>query len=197
MAFALFQILTRIPLLNLMSANPDFILFAQNNMLLYSLLLGLSAALFEEMGRFLVMNFGLKKRYTTKDAIIFGLGHWACEAGVLVGFSYVLQAFIYGFVGIDASVIFGGLERIFVLPIHVAASIMVMHFVREKQLRYLFMALIMHTVIDAALIPLQLLFANNIIILEGYVLVAGLLASYYIYSYVKKRGLENGFKKRI
>ena len=181
--------MTRIPLLNVMSANPEFISFAQNNMLLYSLFLGFSAALFEEMGRFIVMHFGLKKQQTTKNAIIFGVGHWACEAALLVGFSYVLQAFIYGFAGMDANVIFGGLERMFVLPIHVAASIMVMHFVREKKLRYLFMALAMHTIIDAALIPLQLLFANNIILLEGYVLVAGLLAAYYVYSYVSKRGL--------
>ena len=189
LTFTIFQIFTRIPLLTLLSANPSFTLFAQNNILLYSLLLGFSAALFEEMGRFIVMYFGLRKHQTTKDAIIFGVGHWACEALILVGLSYVLQAVFYGMFGIDASVIFGGLERIFVLPIHVAASIMVMHFVRERQISYLFMALAMHTIIDAALIPLQILFTNNILLIEGYVLVAGLLASYYIYSYIKKRGV--------
>lgn len=188
LTFLVFQLLTRIPLLELLSSQPEFIVFAQSNMLLYSLFLGLTAALFEEIGRFITMSFLMKNRHSTKDAIIFGVGHWACEAVILVGLSYLLYFISFGLTGIDTSIIWGGLERLFVLPIHVAASIMVMHFVKEKKPSYLLMAIGMHTIIDTALIPLQSIISNPIII-EGYVLVAGLLCCYFIYMYVKKWGL--------
>ena len=188
--FLIFQIFIRIPLLNVLSNNLNFVLFTQNNLRLYSLFLGVTAALFEEVGRFIMMKIALKNQHTTKDAILFGIGHWSCEALLLVGISYVLQALLYGLEGLNPLVILGGLERLFVLPVHVAASIMVMHFVREKQVQYLFMAIIIHTIIDASLIPLQLLFANNIIILEGYIFIVGLLTLYYIYSYINKKGLS-------
>ena len=126
----------------------------------------------------------MKENKTTKDAYIFGIGHWACEALFLVGTNYLFMLLYTGFTDLPPAIIWGGLERLFVLPIHIAASIMVMHFVRKKDVRFFLLALFMHTVIDTAIIPLQT-FAQNPIMVEGYVFVSGLLCCYFLFIYNK------------
>ena len=62
----------------------------QGNVLYYALYGGLMAGLFEETGRFLSMKFLLKKEPTeTKPGVSYGLGHGGIEMVLLFGFSMI------------------------------------------------------------------------------------------------------------
>ena len=79
LAFFVSQILLRIPLLSILSTQGWFLTFAQQQMLLYLILLSASAGLFEESARLLGAKCFCKGRRSYRDAVSFGLGHGLCE----------------------------------------------------------------------------------------------------------------------
>ena len=69
--FAFFQLFTRIPLIEMYLPTIDwYFTMMYTQPLLYALFLGLSAALFEELGRYVVMRYILRKK-TLDNAIFF------------------------------------------------------------------------------------------------------------------------------
>lgn len=83
------QMLIRLPILNLLSAQAGFLTFAQNYFPIYGFLLALTAALFELAGRYSVAKLLKKKNMTFQRSIAAGLGHGGIEAMVLIGMSYI------------------------------------------------------------------------------------------------------------
>lgn len=83
--FLLFQLLLRIPLLGWLRGWDGLALLAFRSPWLYALFLALTAALFEEGGRYLAARLLLKGRTGCGEAMAFGLGHWGLEALALVG----------------------------------------------------------------------------------------------------------------
>lgn len=49
---------------------------------------GLAAGVFEETGRLLAMKYGMKKRLTHENALMYGVGHGGIEAILIVGLGY-------------------------------------------------------------------------------------------------------------
>lgn len=88
LGFVIMQIAIRIPLLSLI-ANQAWYLRLSENIVLISLFLGLTAGLFETVGRFIVFKFFLKKERSYEDGLMAGLGHGGIEAIVLVGLTYI------------------------------------------------------------------------------------------------------------
>ena len=88
LGFAVPQILIRMPVLQLLSANSGFVAFAQSHMILYGLGLAFTAGLFELAGRYAVALL-LRKRLTCRRALAAGLGHGGIEAMILIGISYI------------------------------------------------------------------------------------------------------------
>ena len=86
--FFVSQMVIRLPILSLLSANTGFVTFAQEHFILYSLLLAFTAGLFELAGRFAAAKV-LKKKPTFRRALAAGLGHGGIESIVLVGLTYV------------------------------------------------------------------------------------------------------------
>lgn len=86
--FFVFQIIIRIPLLNLLSLIPDFQSFAAGHYVLYCLLLAFSAGLFEVAGRYLAARL-MKKELTFEKGFAAGLGHGGIESVILIGMTYV------------------------------------------------------------------------------------------------------------
>lgn len=84
LSFFISQILLRIPLLQLLSAQSWFAAFAAHTVVYVILVGGLSAGLFEETARLVGAKL-LKKHRTYKDMLSFGLGHGLCEVILLVG----------------------------------------------------------------------------------------------------------------
>ena len=59
------------------------------NLWLKALYGGLAAGVFEETGRFLAMKYGMKKRLSGKNALMYGAGHGGIEAILIVGLGYI------------------------------------------------------------------------------------------------------------
>lgn len=139
-----------------------------------SVWLGLSAGLFEEITRFIVLRWWAKDARSWGKGLLFGAGHGGMEAiivGVLLLVSYV---FMVAYRGADLSKIvppeqlalaqqqieaywsmrwydslISALERLFALPIQVALAVLVLQTFTRRQTRWLFLAIGWHALVDA------------------------------------------------
>jgi uncharacterized membrane protein YhfC len=139
-----------------------------------AIFLGLSAGVFEEGARFLVLRFWLKDSRSWRKGILLGAGHGGGEAIILGAIT------LYGFLQLatlrnaDLSKIFpatqlalaqqqltnywsmtwyssllGALERFFTIPCQIAMAVMVMQVFTRKKILWLFAAIGYHTLLDA------------------------------------------------
>lgn len=86
--FFVLQVLIRIPILNVLATFPWFQRFAENQYVVYCLVLALTAALFEVVARFAVAKI-LQKNASYEQSVAAGFGHGGIEAIVLIGMTYV------------------------------------------------------------------------------------------------------------
>jgi uncharacterized membrane protein YhfC len=138
---------------------------------LLALAAGLSAGLFEETARWLVLRFWLKQARGWPDALQFGAGHGGAEAiilGLLVVVNLVamlaLTTIDLAALGVppgeaatvQAGVIqfwqtpwymsaLAGLERLFAIAFHIAMAVLIMRGVMRGQIGYLLAAIAAHT----------------------------------------------------
>lgn len=180
LSFTISQIVIRIPILS--QVLPDYAWFGvlQLKPWAYGLFLGLTAGVFEEGARWIAMKFFLKGKYDLEHGLAFGLGHGGIEAMVLIGWNYIviLVNMASGlsplYQGLEAGFFMGGTERLFAMAFHVGASLLVMYGVRErKSLRYLAAAILLHTLVDAAIVILPSAFGIGSVGLEVYIAVVG------------------------
>ncbi|MDL2254546.1 YhfC family intramembrane metalloprotease [Ruminococcaceae bacterium OttesenSCG-928-I18] len=171
LTFLAFQVLLRLPLLQLLNTNPGFILFQRTRPIFYFLFLGLSAGLFEELGRYIVMRLLMKKHHALPDGIAFGIGHGGLEA-MLIGINSVyLLVTGLGLLGLGfAEVSMAGVERLLTLCFHMGASVMVMQAVVQKKPLWLAFAILLHTAVDTGIGILQYAGVSAWII-EGYIAI--------------------------
>lgn len=132
----------------------------QQNILLYGLYGGLAAGLFEETGRFLAFRFILKTRTARITALSYGIGHGGIEAFLVMGLSMITNlslGLVYTsgaplpaeaaaaaetILSMPAGMfLWGGLERLSAMALHMALSVMVFASVRPGR-RLLFPAAI-------------------------------------------------------
>lgn len=161
--FFVLQIILRLPILNILSLMPGFQSFAENNYVVYVLLLGFTAGLFEVIGRLVVAKL-MSKNLTYERSIAAGLGHGGIEAMLLIGMTYINNLLYAGMInggtfdmtveqtaalGVDVSsllaakdalintpsYLFGlaGYERLLTIICHTAMSLLVCYFVYKKQ----------------------------------------------------------------
>jgi uncharacterized membrane protein YhfC len=146
------------------------------SLLLIGVFYGLSAGIFEELSRYFVYKKYLSEKRSWGSGIMFGAGHGGIEAillGVIVLFTF-LQMFALK--GASSSVLsesipveqmdlvafqidqfwaspwwmhlLGVLERVFAITMHVFMALLVQRAVIRKQLRWLWAAVLFHTLID-------------------------------------------------
>lgn len=142
--------------------------------------LGLSAGVFEEISRYLVLRFWVKKARSWRNGILFGAGHGGSEAiilGVLVLFSYTSMLAIRD---VDLSTLVsadqlglaqqqvqtywsipwydslvGTVERFFTIPVQICLAVIVMQAFTRKKIGWLFIAILYHAVIDGTVVFLM------------------------------------------
>lgn len=167
--FFVLQILIRINLVSWFQISDFGKAFIENNMILYIILLSLSAGIFEEFGRYFAFKVMLKRKREFRHGLAYGIGHGGIEAVILVGIAYVTNIIfslvinsgalssLEGLVGTalqptintlanTPSIMFmyGGIERIFAICLHIALSIMVLYGVRKRNIGYTFLAILIH-----------------------------------------------------
>jgi len=144
LAFTLSQVFLRIPILQFaLAPQVWFITFSYAYPTLFIFLLSLSAGVFEEFARYLIMKRFLYP-LNLKQVISFGLGHGGIEALLLVGVPALLNASYF----ISVEVVYAGIERISAMMIHVALSLMVYKALKEKSKRNLVLAITAHTLFN-------------------------------------------------
>ncbi|MEJ2010980.1 MAG: YhfC family glutamic-type intramembrane protease [Anaerolineales bacterium] len=166
-----------------------------------ALAVGFSAGVFEEPARYVAMRWLGRRRQGFAPALMFGAGHGGLEAIILGGFALyaLLQALTLRHADLAAvvptervalvraqldafwgaapsAVLMGALERVSALMLHLFNSVLVMLAVVRRQVRYLLLAILAHTIFNAvALLSLQPL---GVYITEGILLVLGLTGVY-------------------
>lgn len=195
-AFVVSQMVIRIPILNFVL--PQFAWFhvMQMNVWGYGLFLGLTAALFEEGARWLVMRFLMKNCRERCHGLAFGLGHGGIEAILIVGLNY-LVALVMTLCGSGnllpftvAGVFLGSWERFSTILFHTGLSLIILYGVREKKsVRYLTIAVFLHTLTDAACVILPQGYGIGVIPIELFLTVVAVLAFVWGWKLYSEKGL--------
>lgn len=218
--FVVSQIVLRIPLLALVGKQQWYIDMSANAYVL-GLFLGLTAGLFEEVGRYIAMKFFMKKTLSWKNAVAFGIGHGGIEAIALVGLTllnYLVMSFMINSGAFDSLVaaklppeiaqqirvllvesptvnfLAGGFERVMTMSIQIAFSIMVLYSVKFRKPLYLVLAILLHALVDAPLVVLSTM-GLSVWAIELYVAALAVAAFVYIIKAkdsFEKREQENG-----
>lgn len=161
--FFVMQVIIRMPILNILSLSEGFRQFAENNYVIYCLLLAFTAGLFEVVARYAVAKI-MSKNLTFERSIAAGLGHGGIESIFIIGTTYI-NNIIYVILintgafdtlvanaaakGADISALEGvkdalintgggmfllaGYERILTMIAHVAMTLLVCYFVSRKK----------------------------------------------------------------
>lgn len=191
LTFLMFQGLIRIPLLQLVLPQMDWYLYLGTaRPLLLALLLAGSAALFEEGGRYLVMRLLIPSRTAPRDALAFGVGHGGVEALLLTGINAVIMLF-FAAPTAPALLLAAGVERLFAMVFHVAASLMVAASVREQKPLLLLIAFTLHTLLNLAA-TLAVMFGLSLLLTEAVIGVFALSLTPYIVYALRRPGPDGG-----
>lgn len=139
-----------------------------------SIILGLSAGFFEEFARYATYRWWARDARSWKESLLLGAGHGGFEAiltGVLILYAYIQMVALRG---ADLSALLpanqveiaqaqitaywsapwyqtllGAVERAFALPAQVALSVVVLQVFIRHQIRWLWLAIAWHTLLDA------------------------------------------------
>ncbi len=174
LTFFIFQVVTRFPLLTFLGKQ-NWYQVMTTNIFLIALFLGLTAGIFEEIGRFISFKFLLKDKLNWENALAFGIGHGGIEAIILLGIASinnVVYSLLINSGAFDSTIsanlpievannikeqlintspilfLAGGIERVFAITIHIALSIIVLYGVKLKQFKYVIYAILLHTLVN-------------------------------------------------
>ncbi len=216
LAFFISQIVLRIPIIN--SLLPQFAwynVFQIKYLYLYWIFLGLTAGIFEEIGRLILIKLFMKKNQRFVDGITFGLGHGAIEAMIITGLSFVnilifsimintgtFEANLSNLPQTTASAIYyqctsltplntilGGIERIIAMGIHIGLTMIIFEGVRKnKSCLYLIIAISVHSAIDASIGFMSQMFGFSTLIME--IVFALISISLMIYVFKSKKRVK-------
>jgi uncharacterized membrane protein YhfC len=143
LCFTVSQLLTRIPLLNLLQSDVHVTVFVAANALLYLVFLALSAGIFEEGFRFLFKHLLLRPAMAPfSQPILFGLGHGLCEAAFVL-IPLAIQGYTLGDLWLAI------LERALTVVLHICLTVVVFNgFQKGRKWLYLIIAVLLHAAVD-------------------------------------------------
>lgn len=195
LTFFVMQILLRVPLLQVANFFLSFDTDTTSGLLIYSGFLAVTAALFEELGRLIFFKL-FRRQGDWKNAVALGIGHGGIESVILTGITVAANTIVLAILAMDipldlpaqtlneltsiapSTFLLGGIERILVLPVHVAFSILVVVGATRKQWRFIGLAIIGHTLLN---FPLIWMISNwNAWTIEAYVLIWSIGAWFFI-----------------
>ena len=169
------------------------------HLVLFGLLYGLSAGVFEEVFRYIGFRFWIREERDWKSSLMVGAGHGGIESillGVVVLYGFIQAITLRGtdlstVVGVDKlelataqmeaywaapwhMAILGAVERFATILFHLSASVLVLQAFRRKNILWVAIAIGWHTVLDAVAV-----FASKTwspYITEGIILVFGFIS---------------------
>jgi len=212
LVFLVFQLLTRVPLILLLTSTVLAPLLRTSIAFTWTWLVieAVTAGLFEEIGRYIGYRLFMRREPKTwSKAVMYGLGHEGLESMVVVGGGHILtlltiisfsainvsnlpiaqrQVILQQAAAINAQPIWLPLlavwERFWSFPLQVALSVIVLQVFRRQQMRWLFLAILFHALIDFLSLALPQAFGQNTTseqLVEGMICVFGLIATWLIW----------------
>lgn len=200
LVFFISQILLRLPMLYFILPTQTWYIKLSVDPYLCSIFLGLSAGIFEEVGRYIGFKYFLKNNRQYEDGLAFSFGHWGIEALLIVGINALVLLFntsLAQTTGLNTlNSYLMGMERIFALSLHVGFTMIVLYGIKLNKIKYLFIAIILHGIVDAGLGILPALFNIGTIGIEVYVLLWALVFLYLTFK-LKSRFKEIDSKVKL
>jgi uncharacterized membrane protein YhfC len=212
LVFLVFQLLTRIPLVIMLQATVLAPLLRTSTAFTWTwlVILAVTAGLFEEVGRYIGYRLFMRREPKTwSKAVMFGLGHEGLESIVLIGGGHILtllniailsainvnslpvaqrQIILQQVAAINAQPIWLPLlaawERLWSVPLQVALSVMVLQVFRRQQMYWLFLAILLHALIDFMALAFPQAFGQSTtieLLVEGILCVFGILGVWIIW----------------
>jgi len=175
--FLAIQVAFRVTLLNYVIYQSWFSSI-NNNIVYTGLVLGVVNSFFDELSRFFSFKFVLNDALEWKNGIAYGIGYGGFEMMVLAGLSYtgnlILSLMIHARVfdsaaasmlstenlqqvkmslihTMPAAFLLGGIDRIFIIFIQMALTLVVLYGVMNNKYCYLLIAFLSHFCIDASI----------------------------------------------
>ena len=186
-------------------------------LLALGLFYGLSAGLFEEITRYIGYRVSIKDERDWKSALMYGAGHGGTESilmGILALFTLIRLISIQGsdlstFVEAEYLelarlqvetywaapwhlILLGAVERLIAICFHLSATVLVLQSFRRKNISWLALAILWHTLLDAVAV-----FASqtwNPYITEGLLLVLGILSIVIVF---KLRSQDESLEQKL
>jgi uncharacterized membrane protein YhfC len=175
------------------------------NTIFNAVLLGLLAGIFEEMARYILFKFFLKKTRTWQEGILVGAGHGGVEAIILgvIGALTLVNMLVMRNADLTAmgipvdqlalaqqqvnafwaSPAYAGLlglaERIFAVCLHLSLSVMVLYSIAYKKPVWFWLAMLWHAFVDAASVYLMPLIGG--LAVEGVIALMALVSLLIIF----------------
>lgn len=189
-AFVVSQMLLRLPLLNyLHSKSISFNMFSVTQPIIYILIIGFSAGIFEEVARYVAIRFFMKQ-HDFLSGTLFGAGHGGIEAVIFLGIQAIMMVSSPIAIVHSDAFLLGSVERFFAMMFHIGLSIIILYSVAAKQIRYLIVAIILHGIMDSFVGFVLMIVSKpyDIFVIEGILIVMSM--SVIIYSIqLKRRGV--------
>jgi uncharacterized membrane protein YhfC len=176
------------------------------NTIAFAIYGAIAAGVFEELGRFVMFKFFLKRNRQWKDALGYGLGHAGIETLIIGGISYLNTVIMSSAINSgtinellknqDAATIetaknslinvtllatsMGVFERIFAFIIQLALTFIVLYAIREKKNIYLLVAILIHALVDFAPALYQMKYITNLYFIEGLLCIFAIIGFIFI-----------------
>lgn len=167
-AFVGSQVLFRIPILQVLETNSvTYTMFSIKNPLLFSIVIGLSAGVAEELARFILLRFVIRS-HSWQTGIFFGAGHGGIEAVLFVGIGSILMLFSFDGIWFGNEYFIGGIERLFAMIFHIGLSLLVLRTVIERRYLPLVVAIFLHGFVNSlvGIVPLYVAPELALIVIE-------------------------------
>ncbi len=210
--FVIFQLATRIPVISVVEA--FFGTQIRSSQWLFAgwlVLLCITAGLFEETGRYVGYRWMMPRDAKTWPlAVMFGLGHGGIESILLVGVNNLLSFFVLLFYPAARRLLpaeIGGVlaqqvaalsaypdwfpllaawERLWTLPVHVALAVVVLQAFRRANIRWLWLAILLHAAVNLIVVGLPALIklpgSGGSLLASALVFLIGVCAVWAIFS---------------
>jgi uncharacterized membrane protein YhfC len=213
--FVLFQLISRVPLtLFIQSQIAPQLQASRAALISWVAISALTAGLFEELGRYIGYRWLMKREEKTwAKGVMYGLGHGGIESMLLVaGLLAITLIQVLALTRADLSTLpltaeqralaqqqlaaiaaqpawvplLGAWERLWTIPLHVALSVVVLQVFRRGSLRWLWLAILAHALVDlvaAGATPiLQLSGMTALLVPEAMLTAIGLLSLWAIWA---------------
>ena len=213
--FVLFQLVSRVPItLAIQALIAPQLQASRVALIAWIAISALTAGLFEELGRYVGYRWLLKREPKTwAKGVMYGLGHGGIESMLLIaGLVAITLIQVLALTRTDLSTLpltaeqrtlatqqlaaiaaqpswvplLGAWERLWTIPLHVALALLVLQVFRRGNMRWLWLAILAHALVDllaAGVTPiLQLNGMPALLVPEAIVTVVGLLSLWAIWA---------------